>query len=232
MAANPVTPQGAGPFWRMAALRVAYVRLVHRAPRSIALHQNDLRRSDRNGVDSPLRAAAGLMLAVLLPLTAIAQDQVVNDETALDPSVCAVPEPVLRYGWKENIRIETQTQYMVLTAKLDTGADTSSLHATHIELYEQGGQNWVRFNVNGRQMEQPIVRRTRIKQKDGSEPQERWVVRLDLCVGKTYFPADFSLVDRSDFSTPALLGRDALEQLGPVDPGIRFTVEPRCAALQ
>lgn len=180
-----------------------------------------------------MRAAAGILLAALLPLAAVAQeDHMVHDETALEPSAaCAAPEPVLRYGWKENIRIETQTQYLELVAKLDTGADTSSLHATNVVVYELGGQNWVRFNVDGRQLEQPVVRRALIKQK-GAEPQERWVVRLDLCVGKTYFPADFSLVDRSEFSTPALLGRDALEQLGPVDPGIRFTVEPRCAALQ
>jgi hypothetical protein len=163
--------------------------------------------------------AAGLLLAALLPLGAVAQET--------DPWETA-ESPALHYGWMERVRIETLTRYFELEAKLDTGAASSSLHATDIELFEREGQNWVRFTVEGQSLEQPVARRVRIKQKNGEPAQERWVVRLDLCVGQVFLPADFSLVDRSNFSTPALLGRDVLQHLGPVDTELKFTAEPKC----
>ncbi|AXQ31016.1 ATP-dependent zinc protease [Solimonas sp. K1W22B-7] len=168
-----------------------------------------------------MRAAAGLLLAALLPLGAVAQER--------DPWQVADEVPAQTYGWMERVRIETLTRYFEVEAKLDTGASSSSLHATGIELFEREGQNWLRFTVDGHPLEQPVVRRVRIKQKNGEPAQERWVVRLDLCIGQTFMPADFNLVDRSDFSTPALLGRDVLAQLGPVDTELKFTVEPGCA---
>ncbi|PPE73911.1 ATP-dependent zinc protease [Solimonas fluminis] len=168
-----------------------------------------------------MRAAAGLMLAAWLPLTALAQEA--------DPWEL-VEAPSATYGWTERVRVETLTRYFELEAKLDTGAASSSLHATDIELFEREGQNWVRFTVEGQPLEQPVARRVRIKQKNGEPAQERWVVRLDLCVGRVFMPADFSLVDRGNFSTPALLGRDVLQHLGPVDTEKTFTAEPRCAA--
>ncbi len=164
--------------------------------------------------------AAGLLLAALLPLAAAAQEQ--------DPWQL-YEAPLAQYGWMERVRIETLTRYFELEAKLDTGADSSSLHATDIEVFEREGQNWLRFTTQGQRLEQPIARRVRIKQKNGQPAQERWVVRLDLCIGQVFIPADFSLVDRSDFSTPVLLGRDVLQHLGPVAPELKFTAEPSCS---
>lgn len=156
-----------------------------------------------------MRRPGALWLGALLPLLASAQD---------------CPRPL---GWKERVRIETLAHWRELDAKLDTGADSSSLHAEDIEVFERAEQNWVRFRVHGDTLEQPVARRVRIKQKH-AEPEERWVVTLNLCVGSTPMEADFSLVDRSGFDHPVLLGRDVLEQLGPVDPGARYTTAPDC----
>lgn len=158
-----------------------------------------------------MRAAALPLIAALLPLAATAQD-------------CAP-----RYGWMERVRIDTLARWMEVEAKLDTGADISSLHAEQIELFEREGQNWLRFRIGEDALEQPVARRVHIKQKGGAEAQERWVVTLGLCIGQTALQADFSLADRSGFTTPVLLGRDVLEQLGPVDPALRYSVEPNCA---
>ena len=175
--------------------------------------------------------AAALLLAALLPLAALAQEEpgsAVQEEMAPE-GAAAEAVPGAAYGWKEYVRLETLTRYFEVEAKLDTGADSSSLHARHIEVFERGGQNWVRFTVNDEPLEQPIVRRTRIRQKNGEPAQERWVVRLDLCIGQVYMPADFSLVDRTGFTTKALLGRDVLDSLGLIDPSREFSVEPRCS---
>ncbi|HSW11561.1 MAG TPA: RimK/LysX family protein [Solimonas sp.] len=162
-----------------------------------------------------IRRWALAALAALLPLATLAQE--------------SCPP---RYGWLERVRIETLARWMEVEAKLDTGADISSLHAADVELFEREGQNWLRFRINDEVLEQPVARRVRIRQKNGAEPQERWVVTLDLCIGQTALQADFSLADRSGFSTPVLLGRDVLERLGAVDPGQRYTAEPNCAAVQ
>ncbi len=171
--------------------------------------------------------AAAFLLAALLPLGAVAQEAAPEVAPEADPWQ-AEQAPAASYGWMERVRIETLTRYFELEAKLDTGADSSSLHATDIEIFEREGQNWLRFTAQDQRLEQPIARRVRIKQKNGQPAQERWVVRLDLCIGQVFIPADFSLVDRSDFSTPVLLGRDVLQHLGPVDPELKFTAEPKC----
>jgi len=162
-----------------------------------------------------MRWLALMLAAALLPLAVAAQEE-------------ACPP---RYGWLERVRIETLARWMEVEAKLDTGADISSLHAEQIELFEREGQNWLRFRIDEQVLEQPVARRVRIRQKNGADAQERWVVTLDLCIGQTALQADFSLADRSGFSTPVLLGRDVLERLGAVDPGQRYTVEPQCALV-
>lgn len=156
-------------------------------------------------------ARAPLAAALLLPGLALAAGD------------CPAP-----LGWMERVRIETETRWLEVDAKLDTGADSSSLHAQGLEVFEREDQNWVRFRLGEQTLEQPVSRVARIRQKNGEAAEERWVVTLQLCVGNTALPADFSLADRSGFKTPVLLGRDVLEQLGPVSPSRRHTVAPTC----
>ncbi|MEJ2085918.1 MAG: RimK/LysX family protein [Acidobacteriota bacterium] len=50
------------------------------------------------------------------------------------------------FGWLE--KVEVGESRLVLEAKLDTGADTSSLHASKIHRYRQkDGDRWVNFLV-------------------------------------------------------------------------------------
>ena len=52
--------------------------------------------------------------------------------------------PVL--GWRETIALP-EFGLPAIPAKIDTGARTSALHATHIELVESGGVALVRFRI-------------------------------------------------------------------------------------
>jgi len=106
-------------------------------------------------------------------------------------------------------------------ARIDTGARTTSLHATNIELFERDGKDWVRFqndrSGNGVQnWELPLKRMVRIKRKQGGSI-ERPVVELKIQVGDVIQRLEVNLADRGNFEYPLLIGRDFLQDLVIVD---------------
>lgn len=129
-----------------------------------------------------------------------------------------------------------------IKSKLDTGALTSSLHATDIEAFERDGEDWVRFSVplashkesvdddsevRGFAMEQPVTRTVLIK-RHGAESQRRYVVTLPFCVDGREYETQFSLTDRSDFTYAILFGRRFLEDHALVDAGESFLATEDC----
>ena len=132
-------------------------------------------------------------------------------------------------GWVEWITL-CATGF-AMEAKLDSGALTSSLHATDIERFERDGDEWVRFTVHNHEdsaaltLERPVARNVRIK-RHGAESQRRAVVELPFCVGGTRYETEFSLVDRSNFIYPVLLGRRFLADVALIDAAEKHLVEP------
>lgn len=139
------------------------------------------------------------------------------------------------FGWVE--RVEVMDGQLSLKAKLDTGAATSSLDATDIERFRKDGKRWVRFTITDPEsdekieLERPLVRNVRIIRHSGNH-QRRAVVELPLCFGPFYREVEFSLIDRSNFIYPVLLGRSALEGHALIDSGETFINYPDCAAEQ
>ncbi len=133
-------------------------------------------------------------------------------------------------GWVEKVRISPAN--LILQGKLDTGADTSSLHAANVERFERDGKTWVRFVVENRQgekatIEKEVLRTALVKRQKGAT-QKRDVIRLGTCLGKTYLEIDVSLVDRRKFSYQMLIGRNFLAGNVLVDPAMTFTTDPQC----
>ena len=134
-------------------------------------------------------------------------------------------------GWVENARLTDPA--IALKAKLDTGAETSSLDAEVIKKFRQDGKRWVRFRVTDRNTgEEFIIVRERVRtigvvQHDGSR-QTRPVVEMELCIAGRLMRTEVSLIDRREFIYPLLLGRSALESFALVDPGNTFLSEPAC----
>lgn len=134
-------------------------------------------------------------------------------------------------GWVEHVRVGKSR--LELTAKLDTGADTSSLDAAKIRRFRgKDGNRWVEFRVEdqtGRRIrfKKPLVRTAYIKEHKGPS-QKRSVVLMEVCLGEYLQEIEVTLVDRSDFAYPVLLGRNALEGLAVIDPAMSLTKEPRC----
>lgn len=147
-----------------------------------------------------------------------------------------IAKPSGAVGWVEKILLEPDA--IPVKAKLDTGARTSSLQADKIETFTRDDQKWVRFRVelkdaNGKKhrmnLERPRIRGVRIKEHEG-EYDRRPVVEMAFCLGGERHVTQFTLVDRSRFIYPVLLGRRFLEGFAPVDAGRTFTREARCPA--
>jgi hypothetical protein len=133
-------------------------------------------------------------------------------------------------GWVEKVRVYPGN--FLVEARVDTGADTSSLHCDWITSFDRSGEKWVRFVVetsDGKPvlMERKVVRMAKIKRHFG-EVQERMVVKLRVCLGKTYKEAEVTVVDRSGLTYPMLVGRDFLEGGFLVDPSVSYKTEPQC----
>ena len=108
-------------------------------------------------------------------------------------------------------------------AKVDTGARTSALHATHISTFDRKGRAWVKFRLydNHRIPEHYVWCQARLVdiravRNSGGSQESRPVIRTRLVIGTrsdesaTSFSAEFTLVERSDMLLPMLLGRTAL----------------------
>jgi len=137
-------------------------------------------------------------------------------------------------GWVEKIQLDDWG--VEVKAKLDTGALTSSMHATHIERFERDGEEWVRFlidveNQNTQKdvqklFERPLYRNVILRGAGGKD--RRPVVLLNVCIGSAIYEEQFSLEDRSDMIYPVLLGRRTIQHLGLVDVTRTFITEARC----
>jgi hypothetical protein len=135
-----------------------------------------------------------------------------------------------RIGWVEMARIHPGN--MLFATKMDTGAKSASINAHDIEYFEKDGAQWVRFQVINRKkrmitLERPIVRDVVIKRHEGKR-EERPVVMLGICVHRTYAETPVSLVDRTGFLYPLLVGRNYLSGRFAVDPSRKFTRDPEC----
>lgn len=134
-------------------------------------------------------------------------------------------------GWIENTQLPDPG--LELKAKLDTGAETSSLDARVLKKFRKGGKRWVRFVVVSRESgEEFVMVRERVRtigvvQHDGSR-QTRPVVLLEICIAGQLLNTEVSLIDRSEFNYPLLLGRSALASFALVDAGNTFLSQPDC----
>lgn len=118
-------------------------------------------------------------------------------------------------------------------ARLDTGATSSSIHATNIVQFERDGKSWVRFEFvphDGEgagqvtKFEKPVQRRVRIKRHD-ADSQRRYVVKMRLGIGKISEKIEVTLNDRSEFKYSVLIGRNFLTDNAVVDVSRQFAAD-------
>lgn len=136
-----------------------------------------------------------------------------------------VPEVI---GWREWVALP-EFGIVSMRAKIDTGARTSALHATHQERFERDGEPWVRFRVPvpgfGRtsRVEAPIVDEREVKNTSGL-PERRIIIRALLLLGRHRWHVETSLADREKMTFDMILGRTAIRAK-------RILVDPRHSFL-
>ena len=101
-----------------------------------------------------------------------------------------------------------------------------------MKTYERDGDLWVTFSITdiaGKSIsyDKKIIRKIKVKRHFG-EAQQRYVVRMGLCIGDQYGEVDVNLVDRSGFNYDLLVGRKYLKDRFTVDPAKKFTAQPSC----
>ncbi|TNF34280.1 MAG: hypothetical protein EP312_06835 [Gammaproteobacteria bacterium] len=115
-----------------------------------------------------------------------------------------------------------ETAEVKMRARIDSGAETSSLHAENIERFERDGESWVRFSTRSQEQAEPVVlelpvtRRLRIKSTNETLDR-RPVVEVNVRIGKHTERIEVSLVDRGHFEFPLLIGRNFLKGIAVVD---------------
>ncbi len=117
---------------------------------------------------------------------------------------------------------------IILDARIDSGATTSSLHASNIQRFERDGEDWVRFDILNPQTEENITlerklsRNARIIQSNTDDAERRPVIELPFVIGNHRQSAEFTLSDRSHLTYPVLIGRNILRDVMLIDVGREY----------
>ncbi len=165
-------------------------------------------------------------------------------------------------------------KHIPFDAKIDTGADTTSMHADNIHVYsanpkykglrdrqllktivdEYGGpkSNWwleefdtpqrdlqltARFTIThpysgeALEFEAPLARVSVVRSRTSTEPLYRPVVKLKMKIGTVEIDTEASLTDRSNFSTPILIGKTFLKKNAWVLAGYDYLQDQAGATL-
>lgn len=121
-------------------------------------------------------------------------------------------------GWREWVQLPA-IGVPWIKAKLDTGAQSSALHAASIEEFDRDGAEWVRFTVrpwqatddDSVQVELPVQDRRRVRSSTG-HTEDRLVVLLPVVLLGQEVAAEVTLTERSSMVFRMLIGREALRR--------------------
>ncbi len=136
-------------------------------------------------------------------------------------------------GWREWVRLP-DFGVESIKAKVDTGARTSSLHASDIEEFARDGIEYVRFCVHPEQrsahpvvsVEVPLLARRQVK-NSGGKSEVRPVVETTVELLGQRWSIELTLTRRSTMGFRMLLGRQAIRGHLVVDPGRSFVAGRR-----
>lgn len=128
-------------------------------------------------------------------------------------------------GWREWVQLP-ELGVEEIKAKVDTGADNSSLHAFNIERFDDDGVPMVRFEIHPRQRKKrpsiscvaEVVGEKKVK-NPGGRSEMRPVIMTTLVIAGKKVDAKVNLTTRDEMTFRMLLGRRTIRKKFLVDPG-------------
>lgn len=114
-------------------------------------------------------------------------------------------------------------------ARIDTGADLSSLDARDIVVHDNVADFRLGKRWGSRRIQLPIIDWRHIQTAMGVE--KRPVVNISICLGSKSFQTLVTLKDRSRMTYPFLVGRSALRDFFVVDSSRSRVVQPHCSQV-
>jgi hypothetical protein len=118
-----------------------------------------------------------------------------------------------------------------LHVRVDTGAQTSSLHVDNLKRYKENGKSCIKFDIHPDvhnvdtivECKSKIHGIRKVKSSNG-EIQERYVIKTLIRLDSMSWPIEITLTDRSDMSYLMLLGREGMGDRILVDPSENFII--------
>ena len=115
-------------------------------------------------------------------------------------------------GWREWVYLPDYRNF-ALKAKIDTGARTSAIHATHIDEYQEKNQDWVRFRLYQSEkfikIKAKLIKHKKIISSFG-ESEIRPLIKLKIKLGNRSWFTEVTLTTRNKMTYPMLIGRSSL----------------------
>ncbi len=128
-------------------------------------------------------------------------------------------------GWRERVSLP-DFGVSGIRAKIDTGAQTSSLHASRARLTQQDDGEWISFELYPRRRSRrdsvpvsaKVVDHRWVRSSNGQR-ELRPVISTRLGLGDEEWEAEFTLTNRNNMSYRMILGRSTLRGRFTVDSG-------------
>ena len=157
--------------------------------------------------------------------------------TVTAPSPVISPPPKPTTAGKMNLPIVGAVEWATvepgnirMEARIDTGAESTSVHAEDLQLVEKDGKRWVHFSLLNPDTNEKVPvelrlrKKIKVKQSD-SEKQTRYVVEMWITLGKIRSLVEVTLSDRDHMEYPLLIGRNMLVDTMIVDVSARHTAK-------
>lgn len=131
-------------------------------------------------------------------------------------------------GWREWIGLP-DLGIARIKAKVDSGARSSSLHASDLQEFERDGERWIRFSVHPVQRspgsvvvsEAKILDYRSVRSSSG-KARVRPVIVTTVSLLGTSWPVELTLANRDRMGFRMLLGREAFRGRFLVDAGTSY----------
>jgi hypothetical protein len=172
---------------------------------------------------TPAKFLAGSVLFIVLSTYGIGSVRAQVNDDAQPPA--PIEPTMITVGAIEEIILSPWG--LSFPARIDTGADLSSLDARDLVVRNNVAEFKLGKRWGSRRFRLPVVEWRRIQTSLGTE--KRPVVEISICLGSKLFRTPATLKDRSEMLYPFLVGRTALSGKFLVDASRSKAAKPTCA---